>query len=122
MRTDAGPWRDAALAVAALPVHVTAATVEDAAKAVIELALRDAEVERAALRPPVGPAAAAEIADERAFMARARTATTYAPRATAIQRCFFTAIEACNASLLQRIADESPPEHIVRTIIQNGGF
>ncbi len=121
MRKDVGPWREAAIFLASMTQPVTHRTIEDMTKAIIELALRDAEIERAAFRT-ADPLVPVRLTNERAFMARVRTATTYRPRSQRIERHLYRALEACDASLLRRIVNEAPLDNHVRHMEQNTGF
>lgn len=126
MEKHAGPWRECAVYL--VRVHrdkLNTTMIEHITKAIIELALRDAEFARVAYRTPgiaSHPQAPACLTDERALMGRIRTAAQYRPRVLAIEKHLYRALEAADAALLQRIASNAPDEHHTQKLLDDAGI
>lgn len=132
MAPDSGAW--AALAahlVSPLSPPTTHALVGDIARAVIELAMRDAEIERNALRPnpaQLPPYIAADArpaagsADEQAFMSRIRSAAGYDPRVRRVEKRIYHALVAKNAAVVHAISETALPTSSVHEVLREGRF
>lgn len=119
--------------------------VRDIARAVIELAVRDAEIERNAYREhpiPIPPFQTTQTtqtstptplapptrtrqninAHEQNLMARIRSATAYEPRVGRVEKCIYRALALKNVLLIHAVAANAPQDSSVHQVIQEGGF
>lgn len=133
MDKQRGAW--AVLAERLAYLGTTHGQVQDIAKAIIELAIRDAEILRNALRPNPLPLPAYRVSYhddtpfdqipntvEQAFMARIRSATGYQPRLRRVEKCIYTALAICNVSIIHAIAAMAPKKSPVFDIIREATF
>lgn len=121
-----GSWRQAAIYLLQMGSDsVTHKTVTDAVKAVIELALRDAEFERRAtssMNEQYSWSVHETIAKERNFMARVRSTITYKPRSARIERFLYEAIDSIDTSFTEAIAAKAPTDNPVHDVIRSRAF
>lgn len=107
--------------------------ITDLCRAIIELAIRDAEIERNCYRARAlhlrqcslkneSTSCNDSSADETAFMARVRSAIGYKPRLKRIERCVYRAVVAVDVSIAYEIAKEAPDDCTVHEIVAQGGF
>lgn len=132
MSPGVGAW--AALATHLVSEQSPPAThtlIADIARASIELAMRDAEIERNALRAaptalppyvPVDARPAVGSADEQAFMSRIRSAAGYEPRVRRVEKCIYRSLVAKNASVVLAISEAAPQSCSVHEVLQAGRF
>ncbi len=116
MPLNDGSWD--VLAQRVSEVGTTHGQISDIARAVIELVMRDAEIDRNSLRlrpkylPPYVASTSnvirANTTDEQQFMSKVRSATGYEPRLRKIELCIYRALRARNEQLVQIIADGAP--------------
>ncbi len=120
MRKDTGAWAMLANHLVTTAAGVDHRTITDIAKAVIELALRDAEIERNAYASHPRYIAAYWVAggsnsnhcrEEQAFMGRVRRAIANNERE--VERCIYAALACCDASVVHRIAARAPQGNVV---------
>ena len=129
MPKDRGSWRELSKYLVDFKTRISHKTVLDVCKAVMELALRDAESERMAYRIFQGGnnsnnsrrrLSAIEV--ERDLMARFRVAAAYIPRVARLQECIYHAIAAYSSPTLQHIAASAPGNDPVHKVVRGHRF
>ncbi len=125
MRKETGAWAVLAKYLVSRSSGVTYKDVTHIARAIIELAMRDAEIERntlrnAPLRLPLHTNKRSSISgtDEQNFMARARSAVGYEPRVQKIEKCIYKALVWRDASVVFRISQEAPANCVVHSVVR----
>lgn len=123
-RKDSGAWAALARFLAHRSPSISHGDVRDIACAVIELAMRDAEIELNLYRPAPKRFEAYAIrrapgggSEEQALMSKIRSAAGYAPRVAKIEKCIYRALVYCDATLVFRMAQGAPRDSVVRAVI-----
>ncbi len=132
MRKDRTSWAVLAKYLVTRPGGVNHKDVSDIARAIIELAMRDAESERnacrsAPLRIPShahkgSGSGASGSTDEQHFMTRVRAAVGYEPRSAKVERCVYRALVWRDAAVVLRMAQRAPANSVVHSVVKDGRF
>lgn len=106
-------------------VGTSSGQVSDISRAIMELCMRDAEIQRNPSRLMVYKAKDTVLPitpEEQGIMTRIRSATGYEPRLRRVEKCIYLALAAYDTAIIHQIAENAPDNCAVRDVVIESRF
>jgi len=123
MPKNSGAWVILSRHLAA--AGTTVKQVRDISRAVMELCMRDAEIQRNPIHLNVYKEKDVVLpitTEEQGIMSRIRSATGYEPRLKRVEKCIYSALAAFNIAIVHTMAENAPDKCAVRDVVNESRF